>query len=242
MFGLKPPLYYLPGKRAVRLPPRSRAAPARLDPPSLPPSLLPCLSLRCAPLGPEAGSGGGLAGGRAVSAAPPARPAGCVARARGAPGPGARRCASRSFCLLGAGGAAARRGRALRLAGRIRRRCEVTFTRPRVGGAPPTHPAPAPGRPSSRRGPRAALAPPPLPPGFPGRFCSPSPGRGAGAGGASRGFLFPPPSCALTAATLQLSVSGPAARSARGEGRGRGGGRARSGESLLSFQVWTWKP
>lgn len=116
MFGLKPPLYYLPGKRAVRLP-GSRAAPAGPGPP--PPPDPP-------PVSPRPGSARrvrraprGLA--RAARVAPAAvQPAVCVLRAAGsahppaaptAPLPAVLRLAP-FVCLPVAGSAAAAARRA----------------------------------------------------------------------------------------------------------------------------------
>lgn len=146
MFGLKPPLYYLPGKRAVRL--RGSARRRRAPAPT--------------PHGPGAprlrwGTGSadprGREGGRARGPAAPAavRPAGCAYVRRGAPtrpaAPAAPPPGVRVSLLLSArsrlrGGGAAR-GRGHRSPARgTKPGCEVTLLQAaRVGWqAPPAHP------------------------------------------------------------------------------------------------------
>lgn len=80
MFGLKPPLYYLPGKRAVRLPGPARRRRARNPPPS---PRAPSFPGRTpAPAGPGRT---GVRGGAGTRLRCPARSGpGCALRARGA--------------------------------------------------------------------------------------------------------------------------------------------------------------
>lgn len=185
MFGLKPPLYYLPGKRAVRL--RGSARRRRAPAPT--------------PHGPGAprlrwGTGSadprGRAGGRAARPLPRRSVRRAVrtcggGRPPGPPPPPRRRrgCASRSFCLPGAGSAAAARRGAGGTAARRGERSpgvKLLCCRPPGSGGkrpPPTHGS---GADLSRPpvGPRfglrtreARLHPHPLSClGFPGRFCS----------------------------------------------------------------------
>lgn len=174
MFGLKPPLYYLPGKRAVRLL-GSCAAPARPgSPPHPSPPDLPSLGW-CG------GSAEPLAGGRAQPRLLPLRSSGwCVCYVRREaptrpPPPPRRRRGLLVSLLLSAGswlrGGGAARGRSTQaLRGELSTGCEVTFLQANaiVWHAPSPAPSPRayfpllPGSPV--RGLCASVACPPPPP------------------------------------------------------------------------------